>query len=83
VYRVRYAWLGPGECCRTVISVAGFSRSLADPAAGLGKPVGVSRAAARSGGSHMLRQSSLVMCDPAYGPIWSIPPSTGQLAPVT
>jgi hypothetical protein len=30
-----------------------------------------------------LRQSSLVMCEPACGPICSIPPSTAQLAPVT
>jgi hypothetical protein len=34
-------------------------------------------------GDHTLRQSSLVMCDPACGPICSIPPSTGQLTPVT
>ena len=30
-----------------------------------------------------VRQASVVICDPAWGPICSIPPSTGQLAPVT
>ncbi len=37
----------------------------------------------RGGRLYGRRQSSDVRCEPAIGPIWSMPPSTGQVAPVT
>ena len=49
----------------------------------LAENAAVNAAAQRPGWCYGLRQSSVVRCDPACGPIWSIPPSTAQLAPVT